>query len=322
MTRARHKLPIGIVGFGKIARDRHLAAIQQSRQFYLHSIADTAKLAVSVPQYSDIETLLAADDVPDAVAVCTPPQVRYDIARYALANGKHVLLEKPPCANLGEIGHLRALAEDSGRTLFCAWHSRFAPAVQPAREWLSSRALRRVRIDWREDVRVWHPGQAWIWEPGGFGVFDPGINALSIATKILPKPFFLRDALLRFPGNCDTPMSAELSFSDADNIDITASFDFLQTGPQTWEIEVEADDGHLLVSEGGDRLMLDGAEVTLSPEAEYDALYTRFAELVEAARSEVDVVPMQLVADAFLHGRREEAPAFLDRPASTTTRSA
>jgi len=33
-------------------------------------------------------------------------------------------------------------------------------------------------IEWKEDVRVWHPGQAWIWEPGGLGVFDPGINAL------------------------------------------------------------------------------------------------------------------------------------------------
>jgi hypothetical protein len=56
-------------------------------------------------------------------------------------------------------------------------------------------AIYTVRIEWREDVRVWHPGQTWIWEPGGFGVSDPGINALSVATRILPRPFFLTNAI-------------------------------------------------------------------------------------------------------------------------------
>jgi D-galactose 1-dehydrogenase len=47
-----------------------------------------------------------------------------------------------------------------------------------------------VNVIWREDVRVWHPGQDWIWQPGGLGVFDPGINALSIITHILPARSF------------------------------------------------------------------------------------------------------------------------------------
>ena len=52
-------------------------------------------------------------------------------------------------------------------------------------DWLAGRTIRRVECTWKEDVRVWHPGQAWIWEPG-IGVFDPGINALSVLTRILP----------------------------------------------------------------------------------------------------------------------------------------
>jgi hypothetical protein len=79
-----------------------------------------------------------------------------------------------------------ALAARAGRTLFATWHSRFAPAVEPARQWLTPRRIRSVHINWKEDVRVWHPGQGWIFEPGGLGVFDPGINALSILTRILP----------------------------------------------------------------------------------------------------------------------------------------
>src|SRR3546814_6448955 len=65
--------------------------------------------------------------------------------------------------------------------------------------------FRRVDIVWKEDVRRWHPGQQWIWEAGGFGVLDPGINALSIATRILPRHFYLRDGLPEIPANRAAP---------------------------------------------------------------------------------------------------------------------
>lgn len=316
MTRSSRPITLGIVGFGKIARDRHVAAIRGGADFFLHSIADPVNTTAPAPRHASIESMLAAPDAPEAVAICTPPQARHRLARHALACGKHVLLEKPPAATLGELEDLRRLAESSGVTLFCAWHSRFAPAVAPAREWLAGRALRGVRIEWREDVRVWHPGQRWIFEPGGFGVFDPGINALSVAARILPKRLLLRDAVLDFPENCATPIAAQLTLADIDATPIAASFDFLQTGPQTWEIAVETDTQRLLLSQGGDRLSLDGREVALGPAAEYPALYARFAELIAAGSSDVDATPLELVADAFMLGRRKSAPAFVDPTAA------
>jgi len=319
VTPSAGPIAVGIVGFGKIARDQHVAAIAANPALVLRSIADTDNhtetTLAPVRRYPSLESMLTADEPPQAVAVCTPPQARYRIARYALERDKHVLLEKPPATTLGELEDLRALAQRRGVTLFCAWHSQFAPAVAPAREWLATRTLRRVRIDWREDVRVWHPGQRWIWKPGGFGVFDPGINALSVAARILPKGLFVRDALLRLPENCATPIAAELTLADADATPMVASFDFLQTGPPTWEIAVDADGGHLLLSHAGARLALDGREMPLSPHAEYPRLYAHFAELIAEGRSDVDATPLALVADAFLLGRREAVPAFVDRPA-------
>ncbi len=130
--------------------------------------------------------------------------------------------------------------------------------------------------------------------------------------RILPKRLLLRDALLKFPENCATPIAADLTFADADATPVTASFDFLQTGPQTWEISVETDAERLLLSRGGDRLSLDGREVPLGAAAEYPALYTQFAELIATGRSDVDSTPLELVADAFLLGRREDCAAFVD----------
>ncbi|MEX0304004.1 MAG: gfo/Idh/MocA family oxidoreductase, partial [Leisingera sp.] len=51
-----------------------------------------------------------------------------------------------------------------GRVLFASWHFRFATGVPAARA--------GPTVIWREDVRHWHPGQAWLWQPGGLGVFD------------------------------------------------------------------------------------------------------------------------------------------------------
>jgi D-galactose 1-dehydrogenase len=303
-------IPIGIVGFGKIAIDQHVPAIRRSDRFVLHSTADPAGGMDSVRHFPDIAAMLAADDAPAAVAICTPPQIRHAVARAALSAGKHVLLEKPPCTTLEEVEDLRALAAQQRRSLFCAWHSRFAPAVVPAREWLASRRLRTMRIEWHEDVRVWHPGQAWIWQAGGFGVFDPGINALSIASAIVASPLSLHDALLKVPANCTAPAVAELSMTDDGSADISASFDFLHSGPAQWSIAAEADAGHLRLWEGGGRLELDGQVVALEPRDEYTGVYRRFADLVARGASDADVAPLQIVTDALLRGRTSGMPAL------------
>jgi D-galactose 1-dehydrogenase len=203
------------------------------------------------------------------------------------------------------------LAAEAGLTIFAAWHSRFAAGVEPARQWLAGRQVLGARITWREDVRVWHPGQAWIWQAGGFGVFDPGINALSIATRILPGGLYLTDAELEVPVNRDAPIAARFTMQTAAGAPIAADFDFRQTGPQTWDIGVETDAGTLLLSRGGSVLTLPG-ETRQASDAEYPALYARFAELIHSGSSEVDTAPLRLVADAFLRGRMLRTDAFDD----------
>src|SRR5436190_1096415 len=84
--------------------------------------------------------------------------------RFALGAGKHVFLEKPPGATVSEVAELAAVARDHGVVLFTSWHSRFAAGVPQAKAWLATRAVRKLAIEWREDVRRWHPGQTWIWQ--------------------------------------------------------------------------------------------------------------------------------------------------------------
>lgn len=300
---------LGLVGLGKVARDQHIPALTMAPGFELVCGATVEGLCPAGATYPSIEAMLDAEPALQAVTLCQPPQARFEAARTALGAGKHVLLEKPPATTVGELAVLTDMARERGLTLFAAWHSRFAPAVEPARAWLQGRRVVSVAVIWREDVRVWHPGQRWIWRPGGLGVFDPGINALSIATSILPPLRFL-EGELSYPSNQDTPIAAALSLEVAGGGLLTADFDFRQTGVQTWDIHVRTDEGALCLSNGGERLSIDGVEKPLPYAAEYPMLYARFAELIARGESEADSRPLQLTADAFLSGARRTVDAF------------
>ncbi|CAN7605442.1 Gfo/Idh/MocA family oxidoreductase [Bosea sp. LjRoot9] len=303
-------LRLAIVGLGKIARDQHLPAVAGLPDIAIAAVVSRNARLDGVPCFETLDELFASNVAVDAVALCTPPQVRRAQAALALAAGKHVMLEKPPGATVSELAPLIASARDKGLTLFATWHSRHAPAVEPARAFLAANRPLSVKIDWREDVRVWHPGQDWIFEAGGLGVFDPGINALSILTRILPRPVFLRSAGLAFPANRAAPIAAELDLADEAGLPIRAEFDFLQTGPQSWDMRIETEGGTLMLSAGGAKLDHDGRPLVDEAEAEYRALYRRFVELVGRRESDVDLAPLQLVADAFLLGQRRSVEAF------------
>jgi aldose 1-epimerase len=257
----------------------------------LAAVASRNASRPDLPHFATIDELLRDGPPIDAVALCTPPQVRRAQAAAAIEAGKHVMLEKPPGASVRELEPLIRAAARAGRTLFATGHSRFAPAVEPARHWLAARRIRSVSINWKEDVRVWHPGQSWIWQPGGLGVFDPGINALSILTRILPQPLFVTAAELSFPANREAPIAARLSLADAEGLPILAEFGFRQTGPQRWDILIETDGGPLTLSSGGARLVAGGEVLVDAAEAEYRGLYRRFVELTATGASDVDLTP-------------------------------
>ncbi len=302
---------IGIVGLGKIARDQHIPSLLADPRFQLVAAATTAGTApVDIPVYPTLGALIAATPELQAVTLCTPPQDRCALAREALDHGLHVMLEKPPGVTVGEVEELIGHARGRQRSLFASWHSRAAPAVQPAREWIAGRTVRKVAVTWKEDVRKWHPGQQWIWEPGGLGVFDPGINALSIVTRLMSRGLFVTRAVLHVPANRQAPIAAELALADGAGAAIDVQLDFRQLGGERWDIAIETDSGLLELREGGARLLIDGQPVSVAASQEYPRLLERFAGLIDSGSIDVDLAPLKLVADAFLVGHRVEVEPF------------
>jgi D-galactose 1-dehydrogenase len=306
---------LGIVGVGKIARDHHIPSIVANPAYHFAAACSRNTQTPGVRNFQSIGEMLAHFPELDAVSICTPPRLHYEAARLALIGGKHVLLEKPPCTSLTQLAHLESLAAAHAVTLYQTWHSQHAHGVTPAAQLLRQRNLKSVRVTWKEDVRMWHPGQTWIWEAGGFGVFDIGFNPLSILTRLIDEPIFPRTATVYVPENRETPIAATVLLATTKGVEILLELDFRHTGIQTWDIDMETDGGALKLAAGGGKLTLDNVRVPIEESnlaSEYRSIYRRFAELVAQKRAEVDARPMQLVADIFLVARRVVVAPFTD----------
>lgn len=307
MTRIR----VGIVGVGKIAREQHIPTLRANNSFDLVACTSNHDTVDGIANYPNLEAMLEKCPDVDAVAICTPPQVHFEAAQLALRHGKHVLLEKPPCCTTTQLDALILQARQSDCTLFLTWHAQRAAAVGAAQMWLEPRVIRSGQVVWKENVRRSHPAQDWLWRAGGFGVFDAGINALSILTKIVAEPIFVRDGHLYFSANCETPVAADVSFTTGTGAVIDAAFDFRHTGDSTWDVDLATDRGALSLTAYGNALAIDGKQLAAEvADTEYQSLYRRFAELVGQGVSDVDKAPFQLVADIFLIAKRGNVDPF------------
>ncbi len=305
---------IAVVGVGKIAIDQHLPVIDKSPDFEVAATVSTRGVQHrDLPVFRTQAELFRALPKVELVAICTPPGVRHAYVREALDAGKHVLMEKPPTPTISEFDDLVAYAKKKKRILFQTWHSRYNEAVDAAKKMVKHDGVKSVRIDWRESVRKWHPGQDWVWEPGGFGVCDPGINALSIFTKVMPFPVFVERAHLKFPANRQTPVDVELKFksSEPHQPELSAGFNWLEESGEIWTVRIETMRGdELKLEKGGTVLRVNGAVVIENPSEEYEKIYEHFARLLKKGKSDVTDAPLRLVADAFLLGARENVEDF------------
>jgi len=118
---------VGIIGAGRpsIATSNHIPACQRSGKVRIVALCDRLEgvreyaAQCDARAYTDYAAMLAAPDV-EMVQIATPDWCHCDHTEQALAAGKHVLLQKPPCVSLDELERLRrAAANAPGRLKIC-----------------------------------------------------------------------------------------------------------------------------------------------------------------------------------------------------------
>lgn len=124
-------MKIGVLGTGHLGKI-HLKCIRSIPEFVLTGFYDASedvRIAVSqefgIKAFADPQSLIEAVDVVDIV---TPTPTHYDLAKQAMASGKHVFIEKPVTETVEQARELIALQEEYGVRVQIGHVERYNPA--------------------------------------------------------------------------------------------------------------------------------------------------------------------------------------------------
>jgi predicted dehydrogenase len=191
---------VGLIGLGWPG-ERHAEAISVSSLGTVHSACDlnaerlNAFAATFEPRhtFTSFDEMLADRDL-NAVVISLPNSLHYPFSLKALQAGKHVLCEKPPTMNAGQMRTLHEEAQKRGLIYYFGRQMRFSPAMQTAKRILAERRLGEIYFS--ETMWVRSRGtpdglDGWFTErskAGGGVVIDLGVHAIDAAWYLMGTP--------------------------------------------------------------------------------------------------------------------------------------
>jgi len=161
------KIRFGILGSGFMGRT-HAEAIRRLPNAELVGVAGGSRAPALAERYgaawmADRAALLARPEI-DAIVVTTPHHLHVEETLAALAQGKHVLVEKPLATSVADCDRMMAAAAERKLTLAVGYQQRFRINNAKAGELIRAGAIGRVLT-----VQVSMPMYAGAIKAGGFG---------------------------------------------------------------------------------------------------------------------------------------------------------
>jgi len=167
---AKASIHIGIIGYGYWGQNI-------VRNFFNADHCKVCKVAdqredcreLFAKHYPSIEICASAEEVIkdkaiDAIVIATPVSTHYTLAKKALMEGKHVLVEKPMTSSVDEAKELVELAAQKGLVLMVDHTFLYTGAVQKIKQLITGKVIGKAR--YFDSTRI------------NLGLFQPDINVL------------------------------------------------------------------------------------------------------------------------------------------------
>lgn len=161
---------VGIIGFGywgpnlvrnfSQASNCRVVAVADSRA---ERLIQLGRLYSQIKGFKDSDDIINSNDI-DAVVIATPVSTHFDLAKRALMQGKHVLLEKPMTSSVAEAEILIHLAKQKGLLLMVDHTFLYTGAVAKMKQLKDSGELGNIK--YLDSTRI------------NLGLFQPDINVL------------------------------------------------------------------------------------------------------------------------------------------------
>ncbi|MDX1698996.1 MAG: Gfo/Idh/MocA family oxidoreductase [Melioribacteraceae bacterium] len=168
-----------IVGMGFIA-DKHIAAIQNTKEANLVAICDTnpERLIIedsSVKKYTDLDDMLKENPEIDVVNICVPSGLHARLTKTVAKYKKHIITEKPMALNSKDAAEMINVVESEGTKLAIVHPNRFRPAIIKLKDLMDRNGLGKIS---HSNITVrWNRNQAYYDQAPWRGTkeFDGGV---------------------------------------------------------------------------------------------------------------------------------------------------
>jgi predicted dehydrogenase len=215
--------PRGIVTPANDLLGTEAVAVAASTLERAQNFAAQHSLPLAFGSYAE---LIARDDI-DLVYIALPPSAHLKWCTAALANGKHVLVEKPFANNAQDAAQIVAAANAAGRHIFEGFHYRFHPLFENALSLLRAGAVGRIRhVEAVFNANLPDtPGELrYIEELGGGALMDLGCYCLHwIRTVVGDEPTVVSASAHCATAGVDIQASAELAFTSGPTASLECS---------------------------------------------------------------------------------------------------
>jgi len=194
------KIRLGIIGMGRMGIT-HFSIINSHPQVEIVAIADTSKMTLDllkkyvsgIQVFKDYKELIETAH-PDAVIVCTPPNLHFEVCKLACERNIHVFAEKPFTANVDQAESLMQMFQSKGLVNQVGYVNRFNDVFITVKNYVETGLIGKVirfksemfscTVSKKEESESWRSFR----ENGGGAVYEIAAHAIDLVDFIIGPP--------------------------------------------------------------------------------------------------------------------------------------
>jgi len=193
------KLKLAIIGMGRMGLT-HYAIINSHPDVEIEAVADPSVLILSMlRKYVPVKIFKNYNEMlevthPDAVLVCTPPHLNFDIVCNTAEKGIHAFVEKPFTICSEQAAELTRIYTGKGLINQVGYVNRFNDVFIKVKELLDNHVIGRL-IRFKSEMfscTITKSGESTGWrssrESGGGAVFEMASHAIDLVNYLIGKP--------------------------------------------------------------------------------------------------------------------------------------
>ena len=270
-----HRMKIGIVGWGEIARE-HASHFAPNGAELGAVVSRRDNLSLSVPVFQNLKEMLPCVD---AITIAVPNHLHAPLCLQTIAAGKPVLVEKPLCITRSELEELETVFSRLTVPVHLGYRLRWNPTLLALKKRITH--LRRIKCIYRLGIDQLADNKDWtrLFGVTGGSFFTLGVHALDAARWLADasgRPLKnVKASATHCDDSADYPLNVLMSGTLPSGVEIIAGADLRGASDSCFVLEIDSDEGSYPVPDLPPPVPADES-------LEYAALIENFIRAVQA----------------------------------------